>query len=133
MKTVLLTYIGKRPFGDATAAPAFLDDKKKLVYFSKVKYVRIGDLYEMKDDKLSVRPESKGQAKVDDDLLEKWRSEEFAAEQWARHQRGITKANKIKLAGETCMSLHRMASKLDWEAKHHFVDRVRKFIFSGQE
>lgn len=133
MKKTPLTYIGLRRFGNATASPAFLDNKKKTVYFTRVKYAKIGDLYEMIDDKLSVRPESKGRAKVDDDQIEKWRSEEFAAEQWARHQRGIKRANKIQMQNLDLARLSRMAEDLDWEAKHAFADRVRNFILRGKD
>lgn len=133
MKKVLLTYIGLRPFGEATACPTFLEGKDKKVYFSKVKYVRIGDLYEMTDDKMSTRPESKGRAKVDDEQIDKWRSEEFAAEQWARHQRGIKKANKIKIKNLDLDQLYTMASKLDYETQKHFVERVKKYILFGRD
>lgn len=136
-KTVKLVYIGKRLFKEASAAPCFLERGKR-VWFTKAKYCRIGHVYEMVDDKMSVMPESKGLSpKATEDQIEKWELEEQADLQRATERRSASKADKLvlekKMWNKTLQEIHEslQRTKLNHFDREEVAKRIMKLIVWG--
>jgi hypothetical protein len=128
-----ITYIGLRLYGEDKLFPCFLERGKRL-FFSKVKWCRIGHQYEMVDNAMNRRPESLGLSpKTTEEQIEKWSLEEEADRNTIGERRAAKKVDKLNLWLKQVAELHGMCEKLGFYEREAVAKKIVKLIMWGKE
>lgn len=134
--TKILTYIGMRMNGDKIAK-AFIDDKGKEYFWSKMKYITIGNKYKAKKNgknlSMSTVPEQAKGSVTDEDLLSKWHLEDEAAREFQKRKSAYNRSLKFSLKDKTLEDLKRELEKVDSRTKSKVADRVSMYLIFGHE
>lgn len=131
-KVSKIVYIGLRLYGGEKLYPCFLE-RGKHVYFRKVKWCEIGDVYEITDGTIPTRPESLGvHPKATDEQIEQWSLEEEVAKTKAEKIRAAKKVDKLNLWDKPVADIHDMVQKLGHFDREELAYRIVKLIVWGK-
>ncbi len=128
MAKVKILYIGRRKMGDDTTGHAFIY-KGEEIYFTKAKWVEIGELYiaeSGKKNSLSMvhRPEHTGKGEYTEDQYKEWCAKDAAAAQWQRRKASAVKVAKHKELVEIAARLKPFLKSLSWSQKRDVVEFI---------
>lgn len=128
-----VTYIGKRINGNSLVHE-FIDANGESHIFKRLKYLRVGDCYEIEDGKMKIVPESLGRSKnVDDDQVEVWRMEEQSSIHRMSMRRSNEKVSKIQSFGDRSLrDMRKNFKNLSWADQKAFIDRIAYFLYSAE-
>ena len=129
-----VTYIGKRINGKSLVQK-FIDSSEETHIFKGLKYLRVGDCYEMEDGSMKIVPESLGRSEnVDDDQVEVWRMEEQSNIHMMSMRRSNERVSKIQSFGDRSLrSMRKNFNRLSWADQKAFIDRIAYFLYSAED
>lgn len=130
-----LVYIGLRINGDEISQ-TFEDSKGKEHYWSGIKFLRMGHLYETSDpegQKMKRTPLEIGEKEVSEEIKDQWIAKDMAALEFKRRKAASKKVSALKFSHKEVWELHSIYGKLNFTEKNRFLEAVQRLIIFGDK